>query len=183
MNQDSFNESIYNTLTSLFPKFTIHASGINGVSKIVLFDEPELNKQKSRYRIAYTSMMVFDGEKPILGLETIFSESSIPPRIIVGPIPVYMITRKIIVRFKNGNEKEYNLDHNDSKIGLMIVLSPQKSENKKDQIKDLNEKFRGVLNLDTEYSYVNNFRIIELDNLKFAIKEFRKKSVKEYPKI
>lgn len=176
MSAEFFNESIYNSLKKVFPKFTVQASGKNGVSNIVLFDEPELYKQKSRYRIAYTSMMVFDGDIPILGVETVFSKSSIPPKNIVGSLPVYMITRKVIVRFKNDEELEYNLDDNKSKLLLLIVLSEQKSKSKKDQIKDLNEKFKGVLNLKSEFSYVRDFRICEIEDVESVIKELTEKT-------
>lgn len=162
-------------MKKVFPEFTVHASGKNDVSKIVLFDEPELHKQKSRYRIAYTSMIIFDGDKPILGVETIFSKSSIPPKNIVGSIPVYMITRKVIVKFRNGNELEYNLDDNASKLSLMIVLSEQKSESKKDQIKDLNEKFRGVFNLKSEFSYLQDFKICEIEDIEFVVRKLVEK--------
>ena len=171
MNADNFNQTIYDTILKVFPKFTIHAVGKNGVKNIVLFDEPELYQQKARYRIAFTSMIVFDKETPLLGVETIFNTASIPPKDIVGPLPVYMITRKIVVRFENGDEKEYNLDDYDSKLRLIIVLSEQKSQSKKDQIKDLNEKFSGVINPRSEFSYLKDFRICEVENVEPVVKE------------
>lgn len=120
-------------------------------------------------------MMVCDGDTPILGVENIFSKSSIPPKNIVGSIPVYMITRKVIVRFKNNDELEYNLDDNKSKLSLMVVLSEQKSESKKDQIKDLNEKFRGIFNLKSEFSYLQDFKICEIEDMESVVRELVEK--------
>ncbi|MGP8190239.1 MAG: hypothetical protein ACLQG5_10040 [Methanobacterium sp.] len=171
MNADEFNNTVYDKLTEIFPNNTIYAVGKNRVNNIVLFDEPELIKQKSRYRIAYTNMMVSDGNKPILGVETIFSNSSIPPKNIVGSIPVYMITRKIIVRFENGDEIEFNLDENESKLLLLIVLSEQQSKGKKDQINDLNEKVSGVIDLNSEFSYLKDFRICEFFDIEHFVTE------------
>ena len=171
MNPEEFNNIILDKLGEIFPDKTIYAVGKNGVKNIVLFDEPYLNKQKSRYRIAYTSIIINDGDKPIIGLETIFSNSSIPPKNIVGSIPIYMITRKIIIRFENGDEIEYNLDENESKLLLLIVLSEQMSKSKKDQIIDLNEKISGIIDLNSEYSYLKDFRIFKYLNIEQSIKE------------
>lgn len=171
MNGDEFNKIIYDKIKEFFPKGTVYASGKDGVNNIVLFDEPVLTSQKSRYRIAYTTMIVIEDNQPILGIETVFSTSSIPPKNFLSSIPLYMITRKIIIPFKEGKEIEYNLDENMDKIRLLVVLSEQKSKAKKVQINDLNEKVSGIINLNSEYSYLNDFRICELLDMEQSISE------------
>lgn len=98
--------------------------------------------------------MLFDGQKPILAIEVIPNKPT-PPKDMAGPIPVYMVSRKIILNFNNGKGREYELL---DKFPLIIVV-PVQSETKRKQINDLNEKFKGIFNLKTEYSALNDFMI------------------------
>ena len=66
-----------------------------------------------------------------------------------------MISRKIKLNYNNGKDKEIELF---DKFPLIVVV-PDQSENKGNQIKDLNEKFKGIFNLGIEYSSLNDFRI------------------------
>ena len=54
------------------------------------------------------SIMIFDKNKPILAVEIIPNKPT-PPKDMAGPIPVYMISRKIKLNYNNGNDKEYEL--------------------------------------------------------------------------
>ncbi len=55
-NNEKFLEKVYNIISNDFNNETIYVKRKNGVNNIVIFDEPELYKEKSRYRIAYSSI-------------------------------------------------------------------------------------------------------------------------------
>ncbi|SCG85418.1 hypothetical protein [Methanobacterium congolense] len=172
---EEFVNQIYGVISETFKTETIHLKGNNGVNNIVLFDEPELIPvEKSRYRIAYLTMAVFNGEKLILIVEAIIKAPT-PPKEIVGPIPVCMITRKIIINKKNGQNLEYSLTDKNSKFLLLVVVPDQgEGSPKSDQISDLNEKFKGVLDLDSEYSNLEDFAICEISDIKLVLKKLLK---------
>lgn len=169
---EEFINQVYETVSKTFKTETIYLKGKNGVNNIVLFDEPELIPgEKSRYRIAYSSMAVFDGEKLVLVVEAIPNKPT-PPKEVVGSIPVCMVTRKIIINKKDGQNLEYALKDKNSKFRLLVVVPDQGGENsqKSKQISDLNEKFRGVLDLDSEYSNLKDFAICEIRDIKPVLK-------------
>lgn len=148
-------EKINQEIDDLNLGYDIFVKGQNGVNNIVLFDEVDLFPgEKSRFRIGNGSIMIFDGEKPILAIEIIPNKPT-PPKDMAGPIPVYMVSRKIKLNFNNGKEREIELL---DKFPLIIVV-PSQSEIKEKQINDLNEKFKGVFNLYTEYSALKDFMI------------------------
>ena len=173
-NYEEFLIEVYDSISKEFNKQTIYVKGKNGVSNIVIFDEPDLYKEKSRYRIAYSSMLILDNNRPLLGIEAIPNKPT-PPRDIAGPIPIYMIARKIVITFKNGSTKEYELVDGDSKFNLLVVVPDQpESGLKSAQIKDLNEKFKGVFDLNSEYSNLKDFEICEFSDIKSALKKLIK---------
>lgn len=148
-------EKINEEIQDLNLGYEIFVKGKNGLNNIVFFDEPDLYPgEKSRFRIGNGSIMLFDGQKPILAIEVIPNKPT-PPKDMAGPIPVYMVSRKIILNFNNGKGREYELL---DKFPLIIVV-PVQSETKRKQINDLNEKFKGIFNLKTEYSALNDFMI------------------------
>ena len=98
--------------------------------------------------------MIFENQKPILAVE-IITKGPTPPKDMAGPIPVYMISRKIKLNYNDGKDKEYELI---DKFPLIVVV-PDQSEKKRNQINDLNEKFKGIFNLGVEYSALNDFEI------------------------
>lgn len=175
---EEFINQIYGAVSKAFKTETIHLKGNNGVNNIVLFDEPELIPgEKSRYRIAYSTIAVFDGEKLILVVEAI-PNAPTPPKDIVGSIPVCMITRKIVINKKNGQNLEYALTDKDSKFLLLVVVPDQGGNGKKsDQISDLNEKFKGVLDLDSEYSNLKDFAICEISDIDSVLSTLLKNRV------
>ena len=87
-----------------------------------------------------------------------------------GPIPVYMVSRKIKLNYNNGNDKEIELL---DKFPLIIVV-PDQPENKRDQIDDLNEKFEGIFNLGIEYSALNDFKICVESDFRTILKKILK---------
>jgi len=152
---DQLIEEISQQIEDFDLGYDIFVKGKNGLNNIVFFDEPDLYPgEKSRFRIGNGSIIVFDGDKPILAVEIIPNKPT-PPKDIAGPIPVYMISRKIKLNYNNGNEKEYEVS---VKFPLIIVV-PDQSETKMNQIDDLNEKFKGIFNLGIEYSALNDFKI------------------------
>lgn len=173
-NYEEFLGEVYDNISKEFNKENIYVKGKNGVNNIVIFDEPDLNKEKSRYRMAYSSILILDNNKPLLAIEAIPNKPT-PPKDIAGPIPIYMIARKIVITFRNGSTKEYELIKGDSKFNLLVVV-PNQPENglKSAQIKDLNEKFKGVFDLSSEYSNLKNFEICEFNDIKFMLKELLK---------
>ena len=170
-NNKEFLKEVYNSISKDFNNETVYVKGKNGVNNIVIFDEPELYKEKFRYRIAYSSMMIFNDDKPVLAIET-FPNKLTPPKNFAGQIPIYMIARKVVINMKDGNKMEYRLVGSDFKFNLLMVV-PDKPESgqKSAQIKDLNEKFKGVLNLDSEYSNLKDFEICEFSDIKSALKK------------
>jgi len=167
----------YDNLLQIFNPNEIYVKGRNGINNIVLFDEPILiEREKSRYRILYSTMLVIKDEKPLLALE-ILQHKPTPPRDIAGPIPVYMITRKIVINQENGQKKEYELTEQNSKFLLLIVVPDQPEKGQKsDQITDLNEKFRGVLDLDSEFSNLKDFAICEISEFSSILNYLLKKN-------
>lgn len=173
VNSDEFTNEVYNAISNDFKNQSIYVKGKDGVSNIVIFNEPELYKEKSRYRIAYSNIMVFDGDKPLLAIEAIPHKPT-PPKDIAGPIPIYMISRKVIVNMKTGNNKEFDLIDSDSKFNLLIVVPDQPESGQKSvQIRDLNEKFKGVFDLNSEYSNLKNFEICEFNDIKSTLEKFK----------
>lgn len=166
---DEFTNDVYNAISDEFKNYSIYVKGREEVGNIVVFDEPDLYKDKSRYRIVYSNIMIFDDNMPLLAIEAIPHKPT-PPKDIAGPIPIYMIARKIIVNMKNGNNKEYELINGDSKFNLLIIVPDQpESGLKSAQIRDLNEKFKGVFDLESEYSNLKDFEICEFGNIKSAL--------------
>lgn len=168
---EEFNNQIYDIISKTFKTETIYLKRNNGVNNIVLFDEPKLiSGEKSRYRISYPNMAVFNDEKLVLIVEAI-SKAPTPPKDIVGSIPVCMIARKIVINEKNGQNLEYSLTDKDSKFFLLVVVPDQEGTQKSNQISDLNEKFKGVLDLDSEYSNLKDFAICEIKDIEFVLKK------------
>ncbi|MGP8024402.1 MAG: hypothetical protein ACLPHE_10330 [Methanobacterium sp.] len=169
---------IYDNISSIFNPNNIYMKGKDGVSNIVLFDEPVLiDGEKSRYRILYSSMMVFEDDKLRLAIE-ILPNKPTPPRDIAGPIPVYMVTRKVVINRRNGKKTEYELTDKNSKFNLLIVIPDQFEGSQKSQkslqIKDLNEKFKGVIDLESEYSNLKDFAICEISDLDSVLERLLK---------
>jgi hypothetical protein len=148
-------EKINREIESLNLDYDIFVKGKNGLNNIVLFNEPDLFQgEKSRFRIGNGSIMIFENQKPILAVE-IITKGPTPPKDMAGPIPVYMISRKIKLNYNNGKDKEYELI---DKFPLIVVV-PDQSEKKRNQINDLNEKFKGIFSLGVEYSALSDFEI------------------------
>ncbi|MDO9160634.1 MAG: hypothetical protein Q7U45_14435 [Burkholderiaceae bacterium] len=161
-------EKINHEIESLNLNYDIFVKGKNGLNNIVLFNEPDLFQgEKSRFRIGNGSIMIFENQKPILAVE-IITKGPTPPKDMAGPIPVYMISRKIKLNYNNGNDKEYELI---DKFPLIVVV-PDQSEKKRNQINDLNEKFKGIFNLDVEYSALNNFEICVYSDFRNILNKF-----------
>jgi len=161
-------EKIYQEIEVLDLGYDIFVKGKNGLNNIVMFNEPDLFQgEKSRFRIGNGSIMIFENNKPILAIE-IVSKGPTPPKEMAGPIPVYMISRKIKLNYNNGNEKEYDLV---DKFPLIVVV-PDQSEKKRNQINDLNEKFKGIFNLGVEYSALNDFEICVHSDFSSVLKKF-----------
>lgn len=173
-NSDEFNNEVYESILNNFKTNSIFAKGKNGVNNIVIFDEPEVKTQKTRYRIGYSNIMIIENNKPILAIETVTKKPT-PPKEIAGPIPVYMIARKLIINMKNGNQEEYNLTNSYSKFKLLVVVPDQPNGHQKSaQIKDLNEKFKGVFDLNNEYSNLKDFEICEFSAINSALNRLMK---------
>ena len=171
VNGDEFLDLVHNELSNYFKNNKIYVKGKNGINSIVIFDEPELEKEKSRFRTGYSKILIFKDDKPFLAIET-FSQKPTPPKDIAGPIPIYMIARKIIINKENGDNEEVLIDDNID-FNLLIVVSDQpKDGNKSAQIKDLNEKFKGVFDLGGEYSNLKNFEICEFSHMKNCLNKF-----------
>lgn len=163
-------EKIYTEIEVLDLGYDIFVKGKNGLNNIVLFNEPDLFQgEKSRFRIGNGSIMIFENNKPILAIE-IVSKGPTPPKEMVGPIPVYMISRKIKLNYNDGKDKEYELI---DKFPLIVVV-PDQSEKKRNQINDLNEKFKGIFNLGVEYSALNDFEICIDSDFKDILNKFLK---------
>ena len=161
-------EKINQKIVDLDLGFDIFVKGKNGINNIVFFDEPDLYPGEiARFRIGNGSIMVFDNYKPILAVEIIPNKPT-PPKDMAGPIPVYMISRKIKLNYNTGNDKEYELL---DKFPLIIVV-PDQEERKKNQIDDLNEKFKGIFNLEIEYSALNDFKICVDSDFSSVLKKF-----------
>lgn len=171
VNGDEFLDLVHQELSSYFKDDKIYVKGKNGINSIVIFDEPELEKGKSRFRTGYSKILILKDDEPFLAIET-FSQKPTPPKDIAGPIPIYMIARKIIVNTENGINEEFSLDDN-TNFNLLIVVADQPEDgNKSDQIKDLDKKFKGVFDLGGEYSNLKNFEICEYSNINNILKTF-----------
>ena len=167
VNGDELIEKINQKIEDLGLGFDIFVKGKNGLNNIVIFDEPDLYPgEKARFRIGNGSIMVFNKDKPILAVE-IISNKPTPPKDIAGPIPVYMVSRKIKLNYNNGKDKEYELL---DKFPLIIVV-PDQSETKMNQIDDLNEKFKGIFNLAVEYSALNDFKICVNSDFSYVVQK------------
>ena len=160
VDDEKFIERIYQSIQNLKLEFQIYVKGQNGLNNIVLFDEPELYPgEKARFRIGNSSVLILDGENPVLAIEVI-SHKPTPSRDIAGSISVHMISRKIKLNYKDGNDSEIDLLN---KFPLLVVV-PDQSKTKTTQINDLNEKFKGIYKLNTEYSALSYFKVcVEAD--------------------
>ena len=81
-----------------------------------------------------------------------------------------MISKKIKLNYKSGNEKEYELL---DKFPLIVVV-PDQSENKSNQFNDLNEKFNGIFSLDVESSALSDFKICITSDFEYVLKKILK---------
>ena len=162
---EEFINQVYGAVSKAFKTEKIYLKGKDGVGRIVLFDESELIPgELNRYKISNPTMAVFDGEKLVMVVEAMPKKPT--PKKLVGPIPVCMIARNIIINKKDG-QKEYQLNNKDSKFLLLIVVPDQGEENgqRSERILDLNDKFRGVMDLDSEYSNLKDFAICEIEDV------------------
>lgn len=171
VNGDEFTDMVYNEISNHFKKNKMYVKGKDEVNNIVIFDEPILSHEKSRYRIAYSKIMIFKNDEPFLAIEAVPKKPT-PPKDIAGNIPIYMIARKIVVNMKNGQNEEYVIKDN-SNFNLLIVVPDQPEGNKSAQIRDLNEKFKGIFDLNNEYTNLKKFEICELNNIDITLKEFK----------
>lgn len=158
VNKENMIETVYEQLSTTFKNDTIYCQGKNGVKTIVLFNEPELIPNKmSRYRIGTVTILVLKDNIPFLTVEVI-SQRPTPPKSIAGVLPVNMITRSIVVNRVGTENLKYDLDGLQDKILFLIVVPNQSKDVKESQFVDLDEKFRGVLDL-SQYSNVKDFAI------------------------
>ncbi len=171
VNGDEFTNMVYNEISNHFKKNKKYVKGKDEVNSIVIFDEPILSHEKSRYKIAYSKIIIFENNEPFLAIEAVPHKPT-PPKDIAGNIPIYMITRKIVINMKNGRNEEYVIKDN-SNFNLLIVVPNQPEGNKSAQISDLNEKFKGIFDLNNEYTNLKNFEICELDNIDNALNKFK----------
>lgn len=154
-------DEVYEELSIHFKDETIYCQGKNGLKTLVLFDEPELIPNKmSRYRIGTVTILVLKDDIPFLSVEVI-SHGPTPPKSIAGILPVNMVTRSIVVNREGAENLKYDLDELRNKMLLLIVVPDQSETVKEAQFVDLDEKFRGVIDL-TQYSNVRDFAIAPL---------------------
>lgn len=153
---------VFDELSVHLKKETIYCQGKNGVNTLVLFDEPELIPgEKARYKIGNLTILVLRDNVPFLSVEVI-PTSPTPPKTISGLLPVHMVTRSIVINRKGDNNLKYDLDELENKMLLLIVVPDQSKTVKEPQFVDLDEKFRGVISLRSEYSNVKDFAIAPL---------------------
>jgi hypothetical protein len=69
-----------------------------------------------------------------------------------------MVTRSIVVNREGAKNLKYDLDELRNKMLLLIVVPDQSDTVKEAQFVDLDEKFRGVIDL-THYSNIRDFAI------------------------
>ncbi|MBF4475943.1 hypothetical protein [Methanobacterium formicicum] len=151
-------DKVYKELSIHFKDETIYCQGKNGVKTLVLFDEPELIPNKmARFKIGTVTILVLKDDIPFLSVE-IISQGPTPPKSIAGILPVNMVTRSIVVNREGAKNLKYDLDELRNKMLLLIVVPDQSETVKEAQFVDLDEKFRGVIDL-THYSNIRDFAI------------------------
>lgn len=162
---DEILNQVYDELSRELSDETIYCQGKNGVKTIVLFDEPDLIPgEKARYRIGTLTILILGNGEPFLSVDVIPTAPT-PPKIIAGLLPVHMITRSMVVNRDGKNSVKFDLDQLNNKLKLLIVVPDQSEDVKEMQFGDLDEKFRGVINLKSEYSHIQDFAITPLKGL------------------
>lgn len=175
-------DEVYEKISVNFKDEIIYCQGKNGVKTLVLFDEPELIPNKmSRYRIGTVTILVLKDNIPFLSVEVIF-QGPTPPKTIAGVLPVNMITRSIVVNREGAKNLKYDLDELQNKMLLLIVVPDQSESVKEVQFVDLEEKFRGVLDL-SQYSNVRDFAIAPLRKLIPTLDDLLKRNSINLPEI
>jgi|GEM_PF-2081596 len=170
---------VFDELSVNLKNDTIHCQGKNGVNTLVLFDEPELIPgEKARYKIGNLTMLVLRDNVPFLSVEVIPTAPT-PPKTIAGLFPVHMVTRSIVINRQGSNNLKYDLDELENKLLLLIVVPDQSETVKEAQFVDLDEKFRGVINLRSEYSNVKDFAIAPLRKMIPVLNDLLKKNSME----
>ncbi|MDO9044569.1 MAG: hypothetical protein Q7U35_04600 [Methanobacteriaceae archaeon] len=158
-------KKVYEELSMELNDETIYCQGKNGVNTIVLFNEPDLIPgEKARYRIGTLTILILKKGLPFLSVDVIPTAPT-PPKIIAGLLPVHMITRSMVINRTGKNSLKFDLDELDNKLKLLIVVPDQSEGIKEVQFTDLDEKFRGVINLEGEYSNIQDFSITPLKDL------------------
>ncbi|MCK9151816.1 hypothetical protein [Methanobacterium alcaliphilum] len=156
---------VYEELSRELNDETIYCQGKNGVKTIVLFDEPDLIPgEKARYRIGTLTILILRDGVPFLSVDVIPTAPT-PPKVIAGLLPVHMITRSMVINRMEKNSIKFDLDELTNKLKLLIVVPDQSEGIKEVQFGDLDEKFRGVINLRSEHSNIQDFAITPIENL------------------
>lgn len=175
-------DEVHEELSIHFKDETIYCQGKNGVKTLVLFDEPELiPNEMSRYRIGTVTILVLKDNIPFLSIEVI-NKGPTPPKNIAGILPVNMVTRSIVVNREGAENLKYDIDELRNKMLLLIVVPDQSETVKEAQFVDLDEKFRGVLDL-CQYSNVKDFAIAPLRKLIPTLSDLLKRNSIDLPEI
>jgi len=155
-------DRIYGDISGPFKDQNIYVQNRGGITSIRLFDETDLHEGEARAHWVGTShIMIFDDEEPFLAIE---AKTAATPKEIAGPIPLYALTRIVKI-----NEKPYDVE---SPLLLLITVPDQPREGQKsEQLSDLENKLKDILDLESKYSNLKDFAICEISDLKKTLKE------------
>ncbi|WP_432703670.1 hypothetical protein ACRERI_08065 [Methanothermobacter thermautotrophicus] len=154
-------DKIYRNISGPFRDQNIYVQNREGITSIRLYDETDLHDGERSHWVGTSHIMIFDDEEPFLAIE---AKTSSTPKEIAGPIPLYALTRIVKI-----NGKPYDVE---SPFLLLITVPDQPREGQKsEQLSDLENKLKDIIDLESKYSNLKDFAICEISDLKKTLKE------------
>jgi hypothetical protein len=143
--------------------YAVHVDGITGIAP---FNEAYPPKEGlSAYRMKLTcDILVLNEEKPFLAIEL---ETSQDPQVVMGLIPLYMLTKWIKIRKANLDLNQFPVDSL-----LLIIVVPDLSDTLQEKWTDSEEKLKELIDLkENKLSTLKDFEICEISDFKSTLKK------------
>lgn len=110
-------------------------------------------------------IVAFENERPFLAIELV---TSTDPQVVMGLLPLYMLTKWLKLRKGNMDLNQYPVE---SPFLLLIVLPPL-TDTLREKWLDLEDKLRDILSLkENKHSTLTDFEICELNDFEPTLKK------------
>lgn len=159
-------DEIYEILKPL--NYKMYVKGKNGITGIQLYSEDYLSESEPiKYKIGSSHLVFLDNNRnPFLFIEI---RTNSAPKDIVGPIPLYPLTKILRINYLNDNSEQ--IDINEQFLLLVVTPEPSEGGQKSEQVSDLEYKLKEIIDFKNKYSNLKDFALCEIKDFKPALKK------------